>query len=101
MQPPEDCRTLADIRIEIDRIDRDIIRAIGARKHYVVAAAALKSNPAEVAAPERFAAMLRARRQWAEDEGLSPTVIENLFRDLINHFITEEHEHWSRRPMPG
>jgi len=71
MQPkrPQDCRTLADIRREIDRIDRDIIRAIGERKRYVVA-------PAEAAAPGRFAAMLHVRRQWAEEEGISPEVIE-------------------------
>ena len=98
---PKECRTLADIRKEIDRIDRDLIRAIGERKHYLVAAAAFKANPTEVAAPERFAAMLQARRAWAEQEGLSPDVIENLFRDLVNHFIAQEQEHWSKSARPA
>jgi isochorismate pyruvate lyase len=93
---PNECQTVVDIRKEIDRIDLNIIRAIGERQHYVIAAAAFKANPTEVAAPERFAAMLQARREWAEQEGLSPDAIESLFRDLVNHFIAEEHAHWSK-----
>lgn len=98
MQPkhPQECHTLADIRTEIDRIDRDIIRAIGERKQYVIAAAAFKTTPSEVAAPERFTTMLQMRRRWAEEEALSPDVIEKLYRDLVNHFTAEEHAHWSK-----
>ncbi len=99
---PEECRTLAEIRTEVDRIDREIIRAIGERKHYVIAAAAFKTNPTEVAAPERFAAMLQVRRQWAEEEGLSPDLIEKLYREMVGHFIAEEQAHWeARAPCPG
>ncbi len=98
---PEECRTLSDVRTEIDRIDREIIRAIAGRKKYVIAAAAFKSSPKEVAAPERFAAMLQARRQWASEEGLDPDVIEKLYRDLVNHFIAEEQAHWAKEAKPG
>jgi isochorismate pyruvate lyase len=97
---PQECHTLSDIRAEIDRIDREIIRAIAGRKKYVIAAAAFKTSATEVAAPERFAAMLQARRKWAEDEGLNPDVIEKLYRDLVNHFIAEEHAHWARNVTP-
>ncbi len=93
----EECESLADIRREIDRIDRDIVRAIGERKQYVIAAAAFKNSATEVAAPERFAAMLAARRQWAEEEGLSADLIEKLYRDLVSHFIAEEREHWAKK----
>jgi isochorismate pyruvate lyase len=94
---PQECRTLAEVRREIDRIDREIIRAIGERKRYVMAAAAFKANPGEVAAPKRFAAMLEVRRQWAEEEGLSPDAMERLYRELVGYFIAEEQAHWSRR----
>lgn len=99
-KPPRECRTLAEIRQEIDRIDRGIVRAIGERKQYVMAAAAFKKNTAEVAAPERFAAMLAVRRQWAEEEGISPDVVERLYRDLVGHFVAEEQAHWARRAAP-
>lgn len=61
-----------------------------------MAAVAFRTTPTEVAAPERSAAMLQVGRQWAEDEGLSPDVIEKLYRDLVNRFIAEEQAHWSK-----
>ena len=97
MKRPEECGSLVDVRAEIDRIDREIVRAIGERKRYVLAAAAFKTTANEVAAPERFAAMLEARRRWAEDEGLDAGVIEQLYRLLVGHFIEEERSHWSKR----
>ena len=98
MKRPQECQSLAEIRTEIDRIDRAIIHAIGERRQYVLAATGFKTNPTEVAAPERFAAMLQVRRQWAELEGLSPDAIEKLYRDLVSHFIAEEQAHWSQGP---
>ena len=57
--------TWQEIRAEIDRIDRDVIAALGERFQYVKAAAKFKSNRGEVAAPERVTAMLEHRRNWA------------------------------------
>jgi len=92
---PEACGSLAEVRSELDRIDRSIINAIGRRRLYVIAAAKFKTSPAAVAAPERFAAMLQMRRQWAEQDGLNPDVIEKMYRDLVTYFIAEELAHWS------
>jgi isochorismate pyruvate lyase len=92
---PQECSSLAEVRAEIDRIDRNIIGAIGRRRHYVMAAAKFKSSAAAVAAPERFAAMLQTRRQWAEQEGLNPDVVEKLYRELVNYFIVEELAYWT------
>lgn len=39
--------------------------------------------------------MLAQRRQWAEQEGLSPVAIERMFSDLVNHFIEEEMKRWA------
>lgn len=92
---PENCSSLADVRQEIDRIDRGIIAALGERKRFVMAALRFKTSPAAVAAPERVAAMLEARRQWAEQEGIDPDVVEKLYRALVEYFIAEELAHWS------
>ncbi|MDF1782068.1 MAG: isochorismate lyase [Alcanivoracaceae bacterium] len=94
MKSPNDCSNMADIRAEIDRRDRDVVRLFGERFQYVKAAAKFKTSETSVRAPERFAAMLAERRQWAEEEGLSADVIEKLFRDLVEHFIAEEMARW-------
>jgi isochorismate pyruvate lyase len=76
MKKPEECGDLADVRAEIDRIDRDVIAALGARFRYVKAAAKFKTNRGEVAAPERVIAMREQRRRWAAEAGLHPDVVE-------------------------
>lgn len=88
------CGSLDEVRAAIDRIDEEIISLMGRRADYVQAAARFKNQESEIAAPERFAAMLQARRAWAEREGLSPDVIENIYRELVRYFIDREKEHW-------
>jgi isochorismate pyruvate lyase len=97
MASPEDCKSLEDVRREIDRIDKEIIERIGQRARYVKAAAQYKTSEAHVAAPDRFAAMLAVRRQWAEREGLDPGVIEEMYRRLVAYFIERELGHWRER----
>ncbi len=58
MKTPEDCTGLADIREAIDRIDLDIVQALGRRMDYVKAASRFKASEAAIPAPERVAAML-------------------------------------------
>lgn len=87
---------MADIRAEIDRLDRQVITLLGQRFAYVKAAAQFKSSELSVKAPERLQAMLEQRRVWAEAEGLNPEAIAKLYRDLVNHFIDEELKHWQQ-----
>jgi chorismate mutase-like protein len=93
---PEVCSGMDDIRREIDHIDRTIVSLIGRRAEYVVAAAKFKTSETSVRAPERFATMLVQRREWAVAEGLNPDVIEKLYRDLVQYFISEELQHWKK-----
>jgi isochorismate pyruvate lyase len=94
MPSPEECRTIEEVRAEIDDIDRRILALLGRRAGYVHAAARFKTSEAAVAAPERQAAMLEARRRWAAEEDLDPGFIERLYRDLVAYFIEREREHW-------
>ena len=85
---------MQEVRAEIDRLDRQVIAAWAERYAYVRAAAKFKADEAEVAAPDRFRAMLEQRRRWAEEGGLSPDVVGGLYRDLVQYFISEEKRHW-------
>jgi len=100
MSPPENCDSLGEVRAAIDAIDAEVIRLLGRRAGFVKAAARFKTSEADVAAPGRFSAMLQARREWAEREGLSADVIEKVYRDLVNYFIACEKEHWQAKSPP-
>jgi isochorismate pyruvate lyase len=94
MKLPNDCKNIKEIRNEIDRLDREIITLLGNRFAYVKAAAKFKIDETSVKAPERFNSMLQQRRSWAEKENLNPDIIEKMYRDLVNYFISEELQDW-------
>ncbi|MBN1428296.1 MAG: isochorismate lyase [Anaerolineae bacterium] len=94
MKKPEECLNIQDVRAEIDRLDRQIVSAIGERYRYVQAASKFKTSESSVRAPEREASMLKERRRWAQDAGLNPDVIEKMYRDLISYFVSEELHQW-------
>ena len=93
-KPATDCQNMDDIRTVIDAIDQDIIVQLGQRFAYVKAASKFKTSATDVRAPERFKSMLQLRRQWAEENGLSPDAIEKLYRELVEYFISEEMQDW-------
>jgi len=92
---PAECVAMEDIRREIDALDQAVIKLLGRRFQYVLAASKFKTSAATVRAPERFDSMLATRREWAQAEGLSPDAIEKMYSDLVKHFIAEEMKHWS------
>ena len=92
--PPAQCSNLDEIRAGMDAIDQEIVALISSRVAYVRAAAAFKTSSANVAAPERVAAVLKTRRLWAETKGLNGDVVEGLYRDLVAYCVSEEHKQW-------
>lgn len=94
----QDCRDMTDIRAAIDHLDAQVIELLGQRFEYVKAAAKFKTDAHSVQAPERLKQMLAQRRQWAENAGLEPDVIEQLYRHLVQYFIDAELEHWRSSP---
>ncbi|HEX6711192.1 MAG TPA: chorismate mutase [Rubrobacter sp.] len=86
MKSPVECESIEDVRHGIDALGREIITLLGRRARYVETAAQSKTGESSVCAPDRQRTMLEARRRWAE-EGLSPEVIEDVYRTLISHFI--------------
>lgn len=94
---PQQCRDMQDIRSEIDAIDRQIIALLGQRIGYVEAAAAFKRDASAVRADERVNAMIRVRRQWAEEEQLPPDLIEKMYRTLVDGFIQHEMTKWEHK----
>ena len=80
MKKPEDCESLEDVRGAIDVLDREIVAPLGACSRYIEAAACFKTSEGNVHAPEYQRAMLEERRRCAKEEGLSPEMIEDLYK---------------------
>jgi len=97
MKDPKDCMNMQDIRNEIDNIDRNIISLLGQRYKYVKKASDFKKDKTGIKAPDRVKKMLATRRAWAEEEGLSPDLIEEIYSTLVDYFINEEMKEWESK----
>jgi isochorismate pyruvate lyase len=94
--PPEECRSLEEIREGMDALDREIIRILALRVAYVKSAARFKTSSSDVAAPDRVQKVLDTRRQWAIDAGLDGDVVRALYRDIVTYCVGEEKKHWEK-----
>ena len=95
------CSTLAEVRQNIDRIDRELVRLMAERGRYVHEASRFKANPAQVEAPERAEAVVRKAMSLAEESGLSPRIAETTYRAMVRSFIDYEQDVFAKAVAAG
>ena len=91
------CASLAEVRSNIDRIDREIVALMAERGQYVAEAGRFKADPAAVSAPARVEAIIAKVKALAREDGLAQSVAERSYRAMIAAFEDYEREEWMRR----
>lgn len=88
---PAECTTMAHVRAEIDRLDRDLMALFAERWGYIHRAAEIK-RPLKLKAdiPARVAEVRENARRTAIEFGLEPEFYERLWAQLIDHAIAHE-----------
>src|SRR6478672_10332877 len=97
---PKDCRSMDEVRAEIDRIDQSLVDLIGERFAYVDRAWQLKQSPAEARVPWRIQQVIDKVRARAAAKDLPPELAEALWRQMIGWFVQYEEEKL-RQSMDG
>lgn len=85
-----DCKNLEEVRSNIDRIDNMLIKLIAERGLFVKQASKFKSNDHEVKAPQRVESIIKKVRTLAVQYGISPELVEKVYRTMITEFIDME-----------
>ena len=88
--PPQDCRSMDEVRTEIDRIDQALVDLIAERFGYVDRAWQLKERPDEAVVPWRIQQVVERVKKRAVDKGLPPELAEAIWRQMIGWFIQYE-----------
>lgn len=88
---PEDCQSMTDIRVEIDRLDKALIELFRQRFAYIGRAAEIK-KPTGLKAdiPARVSEVEQNARRNAVAAGLDPDFYEKIWSQLIRHSIAHE-----------
>lgn len=84
------CESLDEVRENIDRIDKDLIRLMAERSIFVNQAARFKKTEADVEAPKRVEQIITKVRSLANEVNLNPDIAESVYRTMITAFIEQE-----------
>ena len=84
--------TMADVRYEIDRLDRALVTLLVERQSFMDAAARIKGNRAIVHDRARIEDVVTKVLAEARRQGLSPAIAEPVWRTLIDRCIAYEFE---------
>jgi len=84
------CENLEEVRGNIDRIDKQIVKLIAERSTYVAQAANFKKNSEEVKAPQRLEKVINKVRSLACENDVNPDIVEKIYREMINCFTNFE-----------
>ena len=88
----QNCQSMDEVRVEIDRIDQAMVDLICERFAYVDRAWQLKNAPADARVPWRIQQVIDKVRAQASERGVSPDLCEALWRQMIGWFIQYEEE---------
>jgi len=89
---PEHCRDMAELRAEIDRLDRELVAMLAQRQRYIERAAEIKQDRAVVRDEARIEDVVAKVLVAARKAGLDPKIAEPVWRLLIERCIAHEFE---------
>ncbi|MHB1321464.1 MAG: chorismate mutase [Acidithiobacillus ferrivorans] len=85
-----ECASIEEIRLNIDRIDRQIVSLLAERGAYVKQAAKFKKTTSDVKAPQRVEQVITKVIALSAELGANATVTEQVYRAMIAAFIDAE-----------
>ena len=94
MKTANECRSLSELRYEIDTIDHLIVKLIRNRMDYALATLKFKLDGKPIPDNGRIIQQLRQRKKWAEKYGMDPKFIESFFKSMIDWYMSQQIAHY-------
>ncbi len=86
----EECETMADLRLEIDTLDRAIVDMIRIRQSFMDQAARIKKDRNTVRDEERVRDVVMKVAAYAKEAGADPDLVCDMYRKMIEWSINYE-----------
>lgn len=92
---------MTELRTQIDRIDRALVRLLAERQTYIERAAEIKSDRAAVRDKARIDDVIAKVLATARAAGLSASIAEPVWRMLVERSIAHEFEAFDGKRQPA
>ena len=86
----KECKNLDEVRDGIDALDRQIVGLLSERSAYIEQAARIKRSVDEIEVPARVEEVVSNVRGLATEYGMSPDIVEDVYRVMVARFIEFE-----------
>jgi isochorismate pyruvate lyase len=86
----KDCNSLEELRTEVDKVDDQIVDLIAERNRYIHQASKFKKSVDEIKSDDRIEAVLNRVRHRALTEGVSPNLVTEIYRKMIEEMVEAE-----------
>ncbi len=86
----KECKTLDELRKEVDKVDEKIVELIAVRNDYIKQAAKFKHTVEEIKADDRIEDVLNHVRHKALTLGVSPNMVADLYKNMIDAMVETE-----------
>ena len=93
---PADCRTMAEVRHGVDRLDEEIVALLGERFRYMDAAARIKPSRDQVRDEARKAEVLGNVKRLGGSASVPLAVLDEVYERLVEGSIAYELERFDR-----
>jgi isochorismate pyruvate lyase len=90
IKAPEDCGSMAELRVAIDALDQKLVQMLARRQVYIERAAILKRDRGTVRDEARVEDVVAKVLAQAKAAGLSAAIAEPVWRTLIEQSIRHE-----------
>jgi isochorismate pyruvate lyase len=90
IKAPENCGSMAELRVAIDALDERLVRLLARRQLYIERAAVLKRERKAVRDEARIEEVVAKVLAAAKSAGLSGAIAEPVWRTLIEESIRHE-----------
>jgi isochorismate pyruvate lyase len=84
MKSPQACRSLEDVRSAVNAIDRDIVKLLGKRARYAMAALRFKTDRKQVAVPAHRVKLFAQRDAWAARDGVDEKLVRRIYQAIFD-----------------
>ena len=88
------CTTMEEVRAEVDRLDREIVRLLAEREQRIADAGRIKPTRNIVRDEDRIEDVVTKVRRESLRHGADPDLIEAIYRDMMERFIAHEFILW-------
>lgn len=92
--PPEDCRSMIEVRAGVDALDAELVRLLARRFAYMRAAARIKPDRKAVRDEARKAEVIANAVALAREVGVPEKLADDLWERIVEGSIAYELDAW-------